>query len=463
MMRLGGFPQPRIMVLNAGPPEPDQLLASQPPLDNNPVSITITPSTLLLQHGSVPLTGLVKNVSGETIPGLTPGSWSSDNEAAVTVDGYGVVTYVGDGVAHITATGFGGLISNTCTVTALAPVVPNSLQDLILSVAGPTVLKADMPAEVQFWDNLFEANAEQQWEDFGPAWDAGNTISEYDRPMTYYVEWVRTGDVKWLNRANEMVVNYIQGYLIPAEYATSPHFSQMESLYLYYMITGDEAALIAMLNIASKLSGFIDGGYIRISQGEARIQARIILAMWVAERVLGVNTPVAPGNPKTYTELTDQAIDVVLSTMNSDGWAPFVSTCGGSLNYMTAMLADTLTRIHDQRPGVYNPAIRNMISALGNYLWSTQWRGSHIIGDDSFNYISLLCDGTGSPTSSPDLNGMFAAMFGWLYKTTGDVTWATKFDQILQGMQESTGIYLYRQWSEQFNNSYRGLGYRYGA
>jgi hypothetical protein len=129
---------------------------------------------------------------------------------------------------------------------------------------------------------------------------------------------------------------------------------------------------------------------------------------------------------------------------------------------MNGMLYDVLTRIHDQRPSaLYNAQIETKAKAYGNWVWSTQWRGTTNPGDNSFNYVSVLCDGTGGPTSSPDLNGLMLPLFGWLGKTTGDATWFTRGDQILNGMQQAS-LYLYRQFSESYSSSHRYLGYRWG-
>jgi hypothetical protein len=317
---------------------------------------------------------------------------------------------------------------------------------------------------LSYYETLFSVNAEQQWTDFNKAWDAGNTISVYERPATFWVWALRTGDQKWFTRADAMLKDYRDRFLLanagndPAQVNPSAHFSQAESLYLHWKITGDTLSRDCAVSIATHAIAYTLG-YLTNLAGpvDARIQARVLVAFYIGVLIKGENYQPSDQNPTTYGQYLDQCITDVLGTMNADGYAEFASTCGGSLNYMCGMLADILTRIYDQRPGTYNATILTKMTALGTYLWNTQWRGGG--SDASFNYNSVFCAGTGSATSAPDENGLIAPLFGWLYKTTADAAWKTKGDQILAGMQQAGGIYLYRQFSELFDSSYRYLGY----
>jgi len=322
----------------------------------------------------------------------------------------------------------------------------------VLAFAGPSIPVGDVPASFRWYEQRFKAYADSQWAAFGPKWDAGNSISGYERAAIYYVWWARTGDTTYLARAHATAVDYRDKYLVPAGYAASPHWSQMESMYLDCIISKDQKSCDALPNVAYKLSGFPNTGYFDLPQGEPRIQARVIMAQWLNELYT-----------KQHSKVLDSAVVKALRITNADGWAPFQSTCGGSLNYMNGMLYDVLTRIHDHRPSAaYNKLIESKAKAYGEYVWRSQWRGS-VPGDSpSFNYVSLECPGTGSPTAAPDLNGLMLPLFGWLGKQTGDPVWFTRGDQIMQGMQGAS-FYLYRQFSESYSSSYRYLGYRYAT
>jgi uncharacterized protein YjdB len=391
--------------------------------------------------------------AGTAVTGVSV-AWSVPSTATsvANVDANGKVKSMAAGSASVVATVSGIAGSAALTVTATSspttPVNPPSGSAAsVLAFAGPYIMKSQVPAAFSFYETNFKQNSDDQWAAYGPRWDAGNSISGYERAAIYYIWWARTGDATYLDRAHQTAVNYRDNFLIPGGYAVSPHWSQMESLYLDCIIASDQKSCAAIPEVAYRLAAFPPSGYFDLSQGEARIQARVITALWMSEKVTG-----------QHSDVLDQAIVKSLNVMNSDGWAPFTSTCGGSLNYMNGMLYDVLTRIHDQRPSAtYNTLIETKAKAYGNYVWSTQWRPA----DLSFNYMSVYCEGTGSQTAANDLNGLMLPLFGWLGKTTGDATWFTRGDQVLNGMQTAS-LYLYRQFSESYSSSHRYLGYRWG-
>ncbi len=90
-------------------------------VDTTVASIVLAPSTLTIASGSQQITAACKNAAGAVIPGVQPTAWQTTNAAVVTVSSTGLVTYVGDGSANITATR-DGITSNICAVTASAPV-----------------------------------------------------------------------------------------------------------------------------------------------------------------------------------------------------------------------------------------------------------------------------------------------------------------------------------------------------
>jgi len=420
------------------------------------VAVTLSKASVIVGD-SAQATAAAFDSAGTVVSGVTV-AWSVPTTAStiVNVDGAGKVKSMAAGSASVVATVSGVAGSAALTVTTqtsptnpVSPVAGSAAA--VLAFAGPDIMKTQVPTAFSFYENNWKQYADQQWLDFGPAWNAGNSISGYERAAIYYIWWARTGDTTYFNRAHQTAVNYRDNYLIPAAYGTSPHWSQMESMYLDCIIAKDQKSCDALPNVAYKLGGFPATGYFDLSQGEGRIQARVITALWMNEKYTG-----------QHSDVLDQAIVKALSVMNADGWAPFQSTCGGSLNYMNGMLYDVLTRIHDQRPSaLYNSTIETKAKAYGNWVWATQWRGVANPGDNAFNYVSVYCEGTGSATSAPDLNGLMLPLFGWLGKTTGDQTWFTRGDQILGGMQQAS-VYLYRQFSESYSSSHRYLGYRWG-
>jgi hypothetical protein len=409
---------------------------------------------------SVQAAAIAIATDGHPLLGL-PVTWSVDpaSAAVATVDGSGKVRSTGAGEAKIIATisGMNGSASITVDPGAIqvgqAPANPNPTgAAAVLALMGPTISPSQTPASFQWYESNFKKYADLQWAAYGPRWDAGNSNAGYDRAAINYVWWARTGDTTYLNRAHTTAVAYRDNFLAPAGFATSPHWSQVEGLYLDWLITGDTQSRDAVLRVANvfvAFDPFLDALY--KDWLDNRIQARVLLSFWMAEKIEGVGSP--------WTARLNAAIPRVLSLQNADGHWGFLSTCDGSWNFMTGMLTDLLARMYDQRGdnGGNNPAILSSITKAANYLWDTQWRPA----DQSFNYASLVCRTDGGPTAAPDLNGLILPVYGFLGKKTGDASWFTKGDAILSGM---TGAYIeaYKQFSESYTSSYRYFGYRFG-
>ena len=95
--------------------------------------------------------------------------------------------------------------ANCASLTCKSLVSPPSLRRaatvrqapdpaVVLAFAGPTIPVADVPSSLRWYEQRFKMYADSQWRAFGPKWDAGNSISGYERAAIYYVWWARTGD-----------------------------------------------------------------------------------------------------------------------------------------------------------------------------------------------------------------------------------------------------------------------------
>jgi len=398
-------------------------------------------------------------LDGHPLMGV-PVTWtvSPTSASVATVDSAGKVRATSGGTAEIVAT-LGG-VSGTAQLLVSGPASggnsPAALNPTgaaaVLALMGPTINASQTPANVAWYEANFKKWGDAQWDAFGPKWDAGNSNAGYDRAAINFVWWARTGDTTYLNRAHAMAAAYRTGYLIPASFMTSPHWSQIEGLYLDWVVTGDpesKDAVLRMANVLWSFDPYLDALY--KDWLDNRIQSRVLLAYWMAEKITGEGSE--------WTTRINQAIPRILALQDPDGHWGFQSTCGGSWNFMTGLLADVLSRMYDQRNGNggSNPAILTALTKAANYLWNTQWRPA----DQSFNYASLECLNAGGPTPAADLNGLILPVYGWLGKTTGDANWFTKGDAIMTGMT-GADIELYKQFSESYTSSYRYLGYRYG-
>ena len=436
-------------------------------------------------NNNVSVAGLLATWSKTGTGGAFAAGTSLTNSSGVATQSF---TVASDDTVNHTITATSGAITGTSPLIDVQPeptgVTPDE-QDVIDNL-GPILPKVDMPPGLAWYDQKVEDYGEAQYNGgtvgadvipaYGPATaPAGsNTISVYERPASFYAEWVHTGDTKWRDYADAMVLAYLNDWLNPGGVfqVPSPHFSQMESLYMYKVLHGDPDGRLtdAMNRIALAFCAFT-ADIVNLSKPwlENRVQTRTMIAHWVAEKLFGVGALTGYQDPalNNFTDILDGEILAVLAMQSPDGsWRFPLSTCGESLNYMSGMLADFLTRIYDNRPKTsYNSAILDAMKKLGHFLWDTQWRGVTPGDSQSFNYMSGLCVSSGSATPAPDENAQMAALFMWLGKTTGETTtgdaWWTKGDQVIDGMQGASW-YLYRQYSQQIASSYRALGYRYG-
>jgi hypothetical protein len=391
----------------------------------------------------------------------TPVTWtvSEASAAVVSIDASGKVRSTGPGTAQVIASAGG--VSGSAEIVVKTPVsvggqTPTPVNPTgaaaVLALMGPINSASQTPAQFEWYESNFKKYSDLQWDAYGARWDAGNSNAGYDRAAINYVWWARTGDTTYLNRAHAFAVAYRDNFLVPGGFATSPHWSQMEGLYLDWVVTGDTQSRDAVMRVANVMTAFdpyLDALY--KDWLDNRIQARVLVSYWMAEKIAG------PGS--VWTSMIDKAIPRIIASQNADGHWGFLSTCDGSWNFMTGMLTDVLSRMYNQRGdnGGNNPAILASLTKSANYLWDTQWRA----GDQSFNYGSVVCRTDGGPTEAPDLNGLILPVFGWLGRTTGDGTWFAKGDAILNGMTRAD-IELYKQFSESYSSSYRYLGYRFG-
>jgi uncharacterized protein YjdB len=419
------------------------------------VSVSLTANPIVVGDSSKP-SAVAKDAAGNPITGLAV-SWSVSGSTAASLSSSGWVKGTSAGTATVVATvsgvsGNSALTVNSTTTTtppptSSPPATPTGSAASVLAAMGPTIPSASVPSSIGWYETNFKTNADAQWAAYGPQWDAGNSAAGYDRASIYYVWWARTGDTTYRAKAHATAVNYRIGYIDASGCTPSPHWSQIEGLYLDWIVYGDTASKRAVLCMAEKLDIF--SLYVSDSTKDwldNRIQARLLVAQWAAERIEGTGSK--------WTAKIDANIPKILGGQASDGHWGFISTCWGSWNFMSGMLDDVLIRMYDQRRA--DPAILTAVTKSANYLWNTQWRT-----DQSFNYASLDCLGAGGPSSAPDLNGLILPVYGWLGKKTGDTSWYTKGDAIMNGMKVAS-LYLYKQLSESYTSSYRYLGWRYG-
>jgi len=297
----------------------------------------------------------------------------------------------------------------------------------------------------------------------------------YDRGVVYYARYARSGDATFLQKGHDIVLKYRKEYLEPNDYKSSPHWSQVRGLELHYQLTGDTASQTAVAAIyAQSLASFSrpiwgtppipDLANPQSSYMENRIQARCLQAGLSSYRIGASYTgEYGEFTPATWPTELRTMLNQILSVQKADGSFSWVQICGGQLNYMVGMLNDVLIEYYrDFEP---DPRIPTAIAAANEYLWTTQW----LPADQAFSYCSTLCapnpfgTNVGGKEAAGDLNGLFIASFGWLYKQTADPKWRTRGDAILAGLVSDRWASNYsgsKNFNQAMSEAYRYFGFR---
>ncbi len=327
-----------------------------------------------------------------------------------------------------------------------ASPLPSDANYLVLTeLAGPAITaskNAFMGPSFARYEQNFTKFIDHHWKLDGELWSGANY---YDRALIYFSSWLRTAKPEYFRRGMRIAMNYRTKYLEANQYATSPHWSQIEGLEQHYLLTGDESSRFAVARVAEQLAGYPLADTLRTTWMESRIQARALQALFTAWR-LDARGP----KELDLQKRLDNSLVRVLRTQRPDGSIGWPATCGASLNYMNGLLNDVLIRIHTHYRA--DTAIFGFVRRNADFLWGSQW----VPQAQAFKYLSARCqknsqgEAIGGPSPAPDLNMLFVTTFGWLYQQTGDVRYRQAGDQIFAGGVK--GAYL--QGSKQFNEHY---------
>ena len=339
------------------------------------------------------------------------------------------------------------------TAAVTLPTDPDYLVSTQLN--GPTVTSSyskTMGPVFASYERAFVQHSETHWQKERDQWGAANY---YDRALIFYAFWLRTGNPAYFNRATLIALNYRERYLEANNYASSPHWSQVEGLEQHYLLTGDEQSRFAVARVAEQFVPLNLGDTISIKWTESRIQARSLQALYLAWRLR------AEGPKKlNYGAILDRKLKHTLSTQRADGSTGWPVTCYESLNYMHGLLNDQLINIYTNFRA--DSAIVTFVRRNVDYLWRTQW----VQRPGAFKYLSGRCqknaqgEAVGGPNPTPDLNMLFVTGFGWLYQMTGDASYRQAGDEIFAAGVRGAYWPGSKQFNQTFTSSYKYLALR---
>jgi hypothetical protein len=330
-----------------------------------------------------------------------------------------------------------------------AVALPRSAEFLVSTgIVGPTVTVADAPRKSAFrrYEADFIRFSDFHWKQNGAGWEGGNF---YDRALSHYAFWVRTGDPTFWERATALAYDYRTKYVEKAKYKSSPHWWQGDGLVVHYWLTGDERSRTAVLKTAKQLTTLFPVAKMRDPKyqwNEGRIQQRVLLAALQA-RSLG-------DAPERWGKMAEGYVDGILGLQKADGSFSWPNECGYQANFMVGLQNDALARYYDTYKA--DPRIPPAIKKALDYMWSTQWRAA----DGAFNYYSGGCTGHGGTTPAPDVNQLIGAGYGWYYRVSKDPVYRDRGDQIFAAGVSKAYYEGGKQFNEQLYNSLNYLAYR---
>jgi hypothetical protein len=343
-------------------------------------------------------------------------------------------------------------------LAAALPSDPNYL--VATGLVGPTI-SADsiemIGSSGRRYNDDFAKWADYHWTATADTWDPGYY---YDRALVYYAAWARTGKAEYWYRGNRMAVAYRKGYLEPANYGASGHWSFVEGLSLHYWLTGAEASRRAVAGLALNFWNQLGAGGMPMAAWdlEGRIAGRGLQAYLFAH-LLGItvadfgktDTPM----PATMEELLTRTLPKILAMQTADGAVRPASYCRESANFSTGILNDVLIQYHDNFSP--DPRIVTWMRKSIDF-FKTQWDPQA----KAFRYISGPCPATGADPNSlaGDLNGLLINTFAWTYQQTRTPEYRDLADQVFEGVATNGYPAGDKQFNQEFADSYRYFGFR---
>jgi len=359
--------------------------------------------------------------------------------AAVTEDGR--VNAKGPGKVKISVSadvrGNGKKVGHHKRDDAVVVTVTDAAQEasigMLLGVANLADTWQTLPY-TRLYDSIFAKWSEEHWNESGGNWGA----TYYDRGLGWYAAWWRTGDAKYLERADIDIVAYRDEYILPNSGGVPPRWSNPEGLALHYLVTGDEQSREALAQLADVQARTWLDNMMTTQYQDGRIQGRTVLTVLMADLVDA--RPI-----RDWAADTRFGVDELIKwyeASGSDGSWDMKSYCNGQANFQVAhALLEALIRYYDLVEP--DPRIPPIVKASLDYMWEW-WRAD----DRALTYLTVACD-NGGANPAPDVNLLSVPPFGWYYQYSGDETYRTRGDALFLG-----GLWrTFWSGNKQFNQS----------
>jgi len=305
-------------------------------------------------------------------------------------------------------------------------------------------------ARLADYDSVFVRYSDQFWPRFVADRDTATRSDPfifhtyYDRMMSHYEYWWRTGDEEMAARGDEYLKAIRDWYWVPNGYI-QPRRVFPEGLLVHYYRTGDQLSFDTYTKLTNALTNIWWKQLTSSQWLDGRVQGRVIL-----------------GEIYRDPEMGRAGVDSLLDwyarypALTPGRWK-MTSYCNGQAHFQAfhAVLY-AMYRYNDfvstDRYDEIFPAIKN----TADQLWETRDE------NDLFPYVSwneVGASGSCPDITANDLNGLLMPAFAWLYRETGDEEYRTRATRMLDAMLDHTywtGS-LGKQWNQSYWQSQRAL------
>ena len=331
----------------------------------------------------------------------------------------------------------------------LAVAVPSAASYLVntnmfglLTTAAST---PSTPTDLVAWQNKLETEG-----DIRVVNDTNSPFHysvQYDRALGWWTHWLRTGDVKWHDRAVHWAVGWRNNFA--PSYTHQPFDDSLLGMVLHYWLTGDTASRDAVRDTATYFEGIWEPilGDIDHSFLNARQQSRVLLsAIWAWKLDTTITNKAWDLKAKDY-------LNSILSTQQVNGSWIYNDVCYQSWNFMTGLLCEALIKYYDIFDA--DSRIPDVLKDTVDYLWDNEW----VPSAKAIRYASgTLCGGHTSGT--PALNGYHFYPFNRVYVFTSNTVYRDRADELLDGTVNNAFWGTAKSYNQQIMTIGHGLYWR---
>lgn len=375
-------------------------------------------------------------------------------------------------VPALTVTDTGGLAANVSKTLTFVPLVVPPVDTVVLppqplggveSITGPLVSVATVSALGGVFDQFekdFPAFDEAQWAACGPKWDC---INYYDRAEIYYAWWKRSGDAKYLPRANAVALDFRTNYLEANNYGIAHHWAMCDGVAIHYLTTGDPKSLLAIARVGENFAWQVNGdpSFYFTTPTDFRINAyalKCLLDAYILKAPSnGQNTAGWPA-VADWGVVLRSALDKILKLRDADGqWRGAKCTDGRRVShpFTNGLLYDALLRYYTLFEP--DPRIPSAVKGSIDILWRDDW----IPASNAFKYVGESCGPEGTASPAADLNQLILNGYAFVGKILNDATEQTRSSAVFAGGVNGRGVTGdAKHFNQQYTSSFRYFALR---